>query len=60
MNSEERTAAIARFPKEYREMKKGKLSKRQIELLDGSSIKSHEGMVFGQMYSEWKRSRGLD
>ena len=32
----------------------GKLSKRQLELLDGADIKSHEGMIFGQMYADWK------
>ena len=32
----------------------GKLSKRQIALLDGGEIKSHEGMVYGQMYADWK------
>ena len=49
MNPEDITAAIARFPKEYREMMGGKLSKRQLELLDGADIKSHEGMIFGHM-----------
>ena len=32
----------------------GKLSKRQIALLDGDEIKSHEGMLYGQMYADWK------
>ena len=48
MNSKDVTAAIARFPKEYREMMGGKLSRRQLQLLDGADIKSHEGMIFGQ------------
>ena len=30
------------------------LSKRELELLDGSPIKSHEGMMYGRMYNEWK------
>jgi hypothetical protein len=58
MKSEDITAAIARFPKEYREMMGGKLSKRQLELLDGADIKSHEGMIFGQMYADWKLRKG--
>ena len=35
-------------------MMQGKLSKRQIEILNGADLKSHEGMMFGQMYSHWK------
>ena len=51
---------IPNFPEEYKEMMKGLLSKRQIELLDGEPIKSHEGMVFGGMYSDWKKRRGFE
>ena len=60
MNSKDVTAAIARFPEEYKEMRKGELSKRQIELLDGAEIKSHEGMVFGQMYADWMVRKGYE
>tara|TARA_A100001388_G_C28610724_1_gene422699 strand:- start:369 stop:563 length:195 start_codon:yes stop_codon:yes gene_type:complete len=60
MNVQDLITAIARFPEEYKEMRKGKLSKRQIELLDGAEIKSHEGMVFGQMYADWKVRKGFD
>ena len=49
---------IPNFPQEYKEMMNGLLSKRQIELLDGSPIKSHEGMVFGGMYTDWKKQKG--
>ena len=45
------------FPEEYKKMNKN-LSKRQIEILDGSPLKSHEGMVFGQMYAHWKKEKG--
>ena len=51
---------IPKFPEEYKEMMKGLLSKRQIELLDGEPIKSNEGMSFGGMYGDWKRRRGFD
>ena len=51
---------IDNFPKEYKEMMKGLLTERQIQLLDGSPIKSHEGMIFGGMYSDWKRRKGYD
>ena len=30
------------------------LSKRQIEILKGDDLKSHEGMMYGQMYVDWK------
>lgn len=45
------------FPQEYKAMMKGKLSKQQIEILDGRELKSHEGMVFGQMYADWKEKK---
>ena len=51
---------IPNFPEEYKEMMKGKLSKRQIEILDGDDLKSHEGMVFGQMYADWKLRKGYE
>ena len=52
------TKEIPNWEKEYKEMMQGLLTKRQIELLDGAEIKSHEGMVFGGMYSDWKRRKG--
>ena len=60
MNVKDLITAIARFPQEYKDMRKGELSKRQIEHLDGAEIKSHEGMVFGQMYADWKVRKGFD
>tara|TARA_B100000902_G_C27085171_1_gene800917 strand:+ start:459 stop:635 length:177 start_codon:yes stop_codon:yes gene_type:complete len=50
----------AKFPQEYKEIMKKEsrlLTKRQIEILDGAELKSHEGMVFGQMYAEWKERK---
>ena len=58
MTPEEVSTEIARFPEEYIEMQKGKLSKRQLEILDGAELKSHEGMIFGQMYADWKLRKG--
>ena len=49
---------IPNFPQEYKEMMNGLLSKRQIDLLDGCPIKSHDGMVFGGMYADWKKQKG--
>tara|TARA_R100000008_G_C3477401_1_gene112070 strand:- start:374 stop:559 length:186 start_codon:yes stop_codon:yes gene_type:complete len=50
---------IPNWEKQYKEMMKGKLSERQIALLDGAEIKSHEGMIFGGMYADWKKQKGF-
>ena len=51
---------IPNWEKEYLQMARGELSKQQIELLEGRDIKSHEGMIFGGMYSDWKKQKGYD
>ena len=33
------------------------LSIREKELLKGDPIKSHEGMIYGRMYRDWKEKR---
>ena len=33
------------------------LSIREKELLKGDPIKSHEGMMYGRMYREWREER---
>tara|TARA_B100000287_G_scaffold103048_1_gene95265 strand:- start:206 stop:394 length:189 start_codon:yes stop_codon:yes gene_type:complete len=51
------------FPQQYKEMMKKEsrlITKRQLEILDGAELKSHEGMVFGQMYADWKKRKGYD
>ena len=45
---------IPNWEKEYLKKMRSKLNERQIQLLEGASIKSHEGMVFGSMYADWK------
>ena len=50
---------IEGWEKEYLTMNT-KLSKRQRELLEGDDIKSHEGMVFGGMYADWKKQKGFE
>ena len=47
---------IPNWEKEYLTMNKD-LTARQKELLSGADIKSHEGMIFGEMYSDWKEKR---
>ena len=51
---------IPNWEEQYKDMMSGKLSKRQKELLDGAEIKSHEGMVYGQMYADWKLRKDYD
>ena len=58
--SKEYIKEIPNWEKEYLEMARGELSKQQIELLEGRDIKSHEGMIFGGMYADWKRRKGYD
>ena len=36
------------------------LSKRQREILEGAELKSNEGMLFGGMYSDWKKQKGYE
>jgi len=53
------TKEIPNWEKEYLTMDV-QLSKRQKEILEGAELKSHEGMVFGGMYSNWKKLKGYD
>ena len=53
------TKEISNWEKEYLTMDV-QLSKRQKEILEGAELKSHEGMVFGGMYSNWKKIKGYD
>ena len=48
---------IPNWEKEYLDIARNDLSKQQIELLEGRDIKSHEGMIYGQMYNEWKKRK---
>ena len=50
---------IPNWESEYLTMNNN-LSKRQKEILEGAELKSHEGMVFGGMYSNWKKLKGYD
>ena len=36
------------------------LTKREKQLLEGDAIKSHEGMMYGRMYADWKVRREFD
>ena len=51
---------IPNWEKEYPTKEGVTLNKREKELLDGAEIKSHEGMVFGRMYADWKRRKEIN
>tara|TARA_R100000742_G_C4266046_1_gene84126 strand:+ start:918 stop:1109 length:192 start_codon:yes stop_codon:yes gene_type:complete len=57
--SVEWTKEIPNWEKDYLSMEP-QLTKRQKALLEGDDIKSHEGMLFGSMYSDWKKRKGYD
>ena len=48
---------VLNWEKDYLEFKRNDLSKQQIELLNGRYIKADEGMIYGQMYADWKEKR---
>ena len=51
---------IQNWEKEYPTMEGVTLNKRQKEILDGDELKSHEGMLFGSMYADWKKRKGVE
>ena len=57
VESREYIKDIPNWEKTYLESMKGNLSKQQIELLNGRDLKAHEGMIYGQMYADWKEKR---
>ena len=48
---------IPNWEKEYSSMEDVEITKRQRELLGGAEIKSHEGMMYGAMYNDWKKRK---
>ena len=53
------TKEISNWESEYLTMNNN-LSKRQREILEGAELKSNEGMLFGGMYSDWKKQKGYE
>ena len=60
MMDEEMALAIKNWEKEYLQVNRKRLTNQQVEILEGRELKSIEGMVFGQMYSDWKKSKGYE
>ena len=43
----------------YLKDNKKNLSPQQIDILQGRDLKSNEGMIYGQMYNDWKNQKGF-
>ena len=41
-------------------MNDGNRTKREQEILEGSPLKSNEGMIYGRMYADWKKRKGYE
>ena len=52
--------SIQNWEKEYLQMNRKELTHQQVEILEGRELKSHEGMIFGQMYADWKTQKGFN
>ena len=53
------TKEIPNWEKEYLTMNpKDTLTTRQKQILEGAPLESHEGMIFGGMYADWKEKKG--
>jgi len=52
--------SIQNWEKEYLQMNRKELTDQQVEILEGRELKSHEGMIFGQMYADWKTQKGFN
>ena len=59
MNKEQFFRDLENWEQEYSVMDVPR-TEREQKLLDGEDIKSHEGMVYGRMYSDWKRRKGYE
>jgi len=59
MNKEQMMKDIQDWEREYLAMDVD-LTKREIELLKGDPIRSHEGMMYGRMYGDWKIKKGYN
>ena len=52
--------AIKKWEKDFLQKNRNRLSKREVAILEGDKIKSHEGMMYGRMYAQWKIDCGFD
>ena len=59
MTLEELIKEIPNWESQYLNETKG-LTDREKQILNGDVIKSHEGMLYGRMYADWKKKKGWD
>ena len=52
--------SIQNWESEYLKVDRSKLTDQQVEILEGRELKSHEGMIFGEMYADWKKQKGFN
>jgi len=52
--------SIQNWESEYLKMNRSKLTDQQVDILEGRELKSHEGMIFGEMYADWKNQKGFN
>ena len=57
MNKEQFFKDVQDWEREYIAMDVD-LTKREQEILKGDPIRSHEGMMYGRMYANWKIKKG--
>ena len=52
--------SIQNWESEYLKTNRSKLTDQQVDILEGRELKSHEGMIFGEMYADWKNQKGFN
>ena len=52
--------SIQNWESGYLKVNRSKLTDQQVEILEGRELKSHEGMIFGEMYADWKNQKGFN
>ena len=52
--------SIQNWEKEYLQMNRKQLTQQQVDILEGRELKSNEGMIYGQMYADWKTQKGFN
>ena len=58
-NREQMLKDIQDWEREYNGMDVNR-TKREQQILDGDPIKSHECMMYGSMYADWKKRKGYE
>ena len=52
--------AIKKWEQDFLKKNRNTLSKKEVSILEGNELKSHEGMIYGRMYAQWKIDSGFD